>query len=548
MTVLVSPPPGDAAARWPLWLALVAVGGVFLLRLPGIVQPMGPDQGVYATIGWALQHDLALYRDLFEQKPPGIYLTYLLGFVLLGNRVSAIFWIDYVAGALTVLVVFDIGRRLVSLRFGALAAALVAIGTLPAARHGYGGFLERAVTETFITPLAAAAAWAAVLGLRRSADGWAFAAGLLIGAAAVYKQTALIYWPALTLWMWFVTDTARALRFGGVALAGVAIAPLLAFAWLWSQGVLGHAWIALVEFNLAYLAVGDQGIGYTLHQFAREAWRRVRGDEIWALGTLSAIVAVAAWRWRETPPGRLALLGVIWLGAALTATVANGPRLFTTYFVPSLVPLCLLSAWLLHQTLGSGRRQRVAAGLLVLAFAGVMLVRAGSLGRAASATIPDARHAIGQIDRETYLHRFRSRATQAFSAVENERLAAYIGAHTRPHERVFVFGMTAGAYFSSRRLPASRFLWAYAAVSQMIDRPGFGVDALAAELERTAPRYIVLQRHNADSFSGWRAAEAFEAAPLQALIGSSYREETEIGDFVLYRRLDAPPPAHAGPD
>jgi hypothetical protein len=34
------PAPG---AGWPLWLALAAVAAVFVLRLPNVVQSMGPD-------------------------------------------------------------------------------------------------------------------------------------------------------------------------------------------------------------------------------------------------------------------------------------------------------------------------------------------------------------------------------------------------------------------------------------------------------------------------------------------------------------------------
>jgi hypothetical protein len=70
----------------------------------------------------------------------------------------------------------------------------------------------------------------------------------------------------------------------------------------------------------------------------------------------------------------------------------------------------------------------------------------------------------------------------------------------------------------------------------MLPGPEFTVDTLAAELARSSPRYIILQRSNGDSFSGWRASEAFEAPALQALIAAGYARETEIGDFVLYRK------------
>jgi 4-amino-4-deoxy-L-arabinose transferase-like glycosyltransferase len=521
-----------------MWVCLCTVAAAFLVRVPGVVEPMGPDQGVYTTIAWGLHRGLTLYRDLWEQKPPAIYLTYLLGFTLFGSRESSVFWLDYLAAAVATVLLFDLGRRLVGTRFGALAAAVYALATLPAARHALGGFLERSVTETFITPLAIAAAWATTIAITRRQNGWALAAGLFIGVAVVFKQTAGIYWPALVLWTWFVTDFDRARRHAIYSGAGLAIAPLCTLVWLWAQGVLPDVRVAVVEYNLAYLALGDEGLLGTLERFAREVWRRMKTDEVWAVGTLGAAVAALAWRqWRLTREGWIAALGVVWLAAAFVAIVANGPRMFMTYFVPSLVPLSLLVAWLFDQTLGSRQRWKIVAGLLVLGLAAAMIVRSGSVNRAIGMTAWNTRHLTGDLDRETYLRRFQSRDGRAFSAADNARLAAYIRVHTEPHERVFVFGMSAGTYFLSGRLPASKFLWAYPAVSNMLDRPEFRVETLAEELGRVAPRYIVLQRYNGDSFSGWRAADSFASPPMADLL-RRYHHEVEIGHFAVYRLRD----------
>jgi hypothetical protein len=520
----------------PIVLSLAIVAVIFILRIPNMVLPMGPDQGVYTTIAWGLQNGLALYRDMFEQKLPGIYLAYVAGFSVFGAGTHTIFLLDYLAGLLTVAAVFGIGHRLQGPRFAAIASAVTAFATFPAARFAYGGFLERAITESFIIPIAAIAVWCGVSSGVRGGAKWAVAAGVLIGTAAVFKQTALIYLVVLVAWTWLVYGTRDAIRFALIATAGTIVVPTLVLGWLASRGVVQAMWQSTVEFNLAYLAIGDESTGATLIRFAQEIFRRARRDEIWALGGLAAAIAVLSWRWRATSAGRVAALGVLWLSGALIATIANGPRLFTTYFIPALVPLSILIAWLFDQTLGSSVRSRRLAGVLLLGVAAIFLVRSGSLRQATAATWDDTRRLLGRTSSQEYLQRFRSRGREAFNAATNERLAAYVQANTTPDERVFVFGMTAGTYFSSRRLPASRFLWAYAAVSEMLPGPEFTADALAAELTRTSPRYIILQRSNGDSFSGWRASEAFEAPPLQALITKAYARETEIGDFVLYRK------------
>src|SRR5262249_58686806 len=141
------------------------------------------------------------------------------------------------------------------------------------------------------------------------------------------------------------------------------------------------------------------------------------------------------------------------------------PRMFQTYFMPVLIPLCLLAAWLFDQAFVARPRWRIAAGAGVIALGGLMIFRSGSIVRAAVFTRADADQLFGVTDRPAYLQRFQSRSTRAFSAADAERLAEYLRANTQPDERIFVFGMTASAYFLSDRLPASRFLFVYPAVS-----------------------------------------------------------------------------------
>lgn len=63
-------------------LNLAVLGTVFffiLLRLPSIVEPYWyGDEGIYAVIGQAIRDGAVLYRDIWDNKPPGLYLIYAL--------------------------------------------------------------------------------------------------------------------------------------------------------------------------------------------------------------------------------------------------------------------------------------------------------------------------------------------------------------------------------------------------------------------------------------------------------------------------------------
>jgi len=60
----------------PRRAALALICALLILRLPSLVQPMGPDQGLYAYVGERILHGELAYRDAWDQKPPAIHYVY----------------------------------------------------------------------------------------------------------------------------------------------------------------------------------------------------------------------------------------------------------------------------------------------------------------------------------------------------------------------------------------------------------------------------------------------------------------------------------------
>src|SRR4026208_1844260 len=131
-------------------LAAVAAVPAFALRVPSIAEPLGIDQSLWASAVRGMARHQLLYRDVWEQRPPGIYFTYLAGFRILGWTPGAVAWLDILASTATTLLRFLIARRLSDTTIGALAAALYATLTIPGWLYRHDGFLERSVCETFI--------------------------------------------------------------------------------------------------------------------------------------------------------------------------------------------------------------------------------------------------------------------------------------------------------------------------------------------------------------------------------------------------------------
>ena len=84
----------------PIWLITLLVI-VFLLRIPSFFEPYWyGDEQIYLTLGQGIGKELLLYRDLYDNKPPLLYLVAAIA----GN----LFWFKVILGfwSITTIVLF----------------------------------------------------------------------------------------------------------------------------------------------------------------------------------------------------------------------------------------------------------------------------------------------------------------------------------------------------------------------------------------------------------------------------------------------------------
>ena len=518
-----------------LLLATITLGA-FCTRVVAIAEPLGIDQSLWASAAHGMAHGQRLYRDVWEQRPPGIYWIYEAGFRVLGSTPATVVWLDILASAATCLLLFLIAHRLSTPLTAALAAGLYAVLTMPSWLYGYGGFLERSVCETFIATCVALATYAAVGVVQRRSLGAALVLGLAAGAAVVLKPNAGLYFPALLLWM-FLYGGARGMVAPGImAIAGAAVVPVVAVAWLWRLDLLLDARIAVLDFNRYYVGQGFEPGGYLVN-FAKAVWLRIKTDPLWLAGIIGAGVAVGDFvRHRSMPPlaGLASLLG----GTAVLVIVVNGARLFNSYFINALVPLSLMAAWWLGDAAMRTRLRQVIATVTVLVML-TLLISRGYVDRVLGSAAADLAQLRGQADRSAYLDRFGGYATnRGYSARANVELGDYVRARTSPDERVFLIGISgAGVYFLSDRLTAHRFLRVNFFVDTDFPDPEFRLEPVLAGLAVSRPRYIIFEQLHGQSAMA-KSADALPNDPRVIELLKSYRFETRIEDFTLYRRSD----------
>ncbi|MCX6022578.1 MAG: glycosyltransferase family 39 protein, partial [Chloroflexi bacterium] len=204
--------------RWirrPEMALVLLLAFTLLLRTPSFFEPPWyDDEGIYAAVAHGMLNGRDLYRQILDNRPPGLYVIY--GLLLAGAGYQP--WLLKLGAALAVLagqaVLYLIGRRLWSPATGLVAAALTGVLlSLP--------FLEGNIANAELFMLAPVA-----LGMLGVLRGEYVMAGVCFGIAFLIKQIAGLELLAAGLAvLWWAPQPGRALvRLGLGALAPVAVA------------------------------------------------------------------------------------------------------------------------------------------------------------------------------------------------------------------------------------------------------------------------------------------------------------------------------------
>jgi hypothetical protein len=442
----------SAGRRWGVvaLLALVLIIARWRTRL----EPQQCDLTTYAVIGHELLAGRSLYSDLWDSKPPAIYVTYAAA-----ERVAGYGW----TAILLLNILFSVAILLLCYRLGGLWAAFfwtLVSGDL---------YLEanQPNTELMINACVMAAI-ACLLIPSKCVVRKGIAAGLLLALACLYKTVAII--PAVLLAAALLqlksrrTAVALALS-GGLVAAGVC-------AYFAAAGRWTDFWSATVVYN-RHLAGQAPFAGYPLHFLKAMAslkfWGTVlpwRAWQPWFL--LGGVAAVGCWRGWRRRDARWTLWS-FWAGGTLVAIALPG-YFFSHYFQLALPVLCLGAAWTLHDLQAGGHGRGVLiAGCLVMVTLGVM-----------------ERDAIRYSPEEASYLLWGERFIR-------ER-AAGLELKTLPSNDVFYqWGTASGLYFYSGRRPPSGVLWHPSVVSGPVSQRLS--ERLIRDLERTSPAWIVSTQH-----------------------------------------------------
>ncbi len=451
-----------------------------LLYLPFLGTPFERDEGVYATIAEGIFNEKVPYRDLFDNKPPLVYIWYFLSFVLFGENVIAPRIVACAFLALTTLSLFGFARLAFGREVARLAATVFAVST------GLPFVSLHANTEAFLLLPLVVALLAFAVGMRRDRLLWFFVAGAASGLAIMTKQVAVWNLLALLIAALWLHRGAKAHVFQRAApavclLAGSVVSTGLVALPFAIVGAAQDFFYANFLYNVAYLWI----LSGAQRAFILTAGGLYGLFFIVAAAPLvigSALGLLALLRVRAPLDARVFILWSIALGLG----VATGGRFYPHYFMAALPAMAVLTGVAIHHRF-MGRRLERPARLTILACVFALTVSFGTVG------LLYFRH-------DATERQFSQRVYQQNEwAKSSEELASYLAQHTGADDEIFNYGRESQLYFYAHRTPASRYFYDYAytydehALQQTLDvlrqdPPEYIVDSMLPPLFRASDR------------------------------------------------------------
>jgi hypothetical protein len=440
-------------------IVVAAVLFVLVRALPILNFPMGCDHGTYLTIGQGLLDGKQLYRDLWDNKPPGIFIAYA-GIAKVFGRAM---WSAAAVDILLLLLISYLLFRFTEAYIGRAGAAVAVM--IYASMHGEMKYFWIAQPETFQV----ACVLAGYLLMTRLGSRWrasSVLAGLLLGCACWLKYNAVAFLPFLLLLPYLDTSQLdrKAPRLSlsiswrnwfpraSLFLGGLAAAIVIVLAWIFVKG----AWPAMREMQFEvlprYAAMGiERNRHYLLSVFTRTnydlgAWN------LW--GALAGLVVARSRR-------DLARFAPLFL-AALTsyAAVAIQVRFHDYYFQTCYPFFAVLWAYLAVSIFEGSRalarvfkhrNWRFAAGLVWVVFAQAVFWPIPEEFAQLTNRYEELRE--WQVDRDGFYSNYPRQLP--FELLRGQfEVIHYLKQNATPSDGVFVWGSNCLIY-----LPPQQYLW-----------------------------------------------------------------------------------------
>lgn len=466
---------------WPLVAILL---GIFLFRIPSFFEPHWyGDEGIYLAIGQTMQKGAVLYRDIWDNKPPLLYLFYAISPTLLWAKISATI---FVLG--TVFVTYKITKNYwTTLIVGILLSLPVFEGTI-------------ANAELYFTlPIAIAA----YLFLKEKVNpfviGFLFTLAFLIKVPAVFDFLGLFLAYTVIQLHTKVKLTEIFKKYLLFLLPLLVSLALLAIYFHLNNGF-GDFITAVFKQNFSYVAIDSGPLSKLSNPLFVKAF-------LLLFFLLFETLLFA----KKMVPKELFIL-LTWFGFSLYgALLSNRPYL---HYLLQIIPPGII---LIHYLIKNLKKHFIFFILLIFVFYFLFSMFKGAFALDVRSYYTNFFDYISERKTgEQYANYFDRRA------VTNYQIGNYIKENSLVNDPLFVWGDNAFVYVLSERSPATKFIQAH----HLTTIPPINYDLIILRLIKYQPKFIVVSR-----------PVNFQFPKLEAFLKKNYRWIQTFQDIYVYQNI-----------
>ena len=549
-TSSVRPPPAEVVPRLSIrdpdaWLAWAAWAVIAFCAIDILTFSFGRDQSIYALVGEGVLHGKMPYRDLWDFKPPGIFLVYALAQGLFGRGMVAIRVLE-VLGLLASVFGF---MKLAETFFDRPRAGLVG-AAVAALIHAELEFWHTAQPEVFGGYITLAALILATSPAHRDRRYWVWVGtGVLFGIAFLFKPP--LGGGAFVCGAYLAKreqQRANSTKHGLLAMAVVGASALLPIvlcgAWFAARGAWPALRWTLAEFTPGYTALGwkDRQAAGMLYYALEEAFFKF--SALAAAGMIS-MAAITPLHGRERE-GTFLVLGIL---AIQIAGVAMQGKFFPYHYTASLQLIGFLAGLGLYKL---WRRCVGGVGGLGGALAFVSFVVVVASMRTASRDLPQdfSDRALMRLRYAFRMEPYKTREAidhdtsyvADFNLGADRDVALEVRSRTSSSDPIFVWGFEPAIYWFAERAPSSRFIYDVPQRSEW--QQHYARNELMHDLAQRPPALFIVQHNDVFPSVTGHVLDSNDELPgfpeLQAYLATGYTFLKRIEDFDLYERHPSP--------
>ena len=462
----------DKTLRVAWWTLAVIVFGVTVairIRLLGI--PLERDEGEYAYAGQLMLQGIPPYKLAYNMKFPGTYAAYAVIMSIFGQTIFGIHLGLLLVNAITVALIFLLGRRLMDSTAGIAAATSYAVLSMSPSVLG---LASHATNFVMVFVLGGTLLILKVYDSGRSAFGRLFASGLLFGLAVLMKQSGAFFVAFATIYL-IVKEFHRERKETGLFLrmliftAGVILPFGITCVLLWRAGVFRQFWFWTIDYARQYGGIVPLD---RAPEIFLQSTKEVTGVS-WPLWILAGVGAVAGLWHQRTRANATFLLGFLFFSAL---ALCPGFYFRYHYFILVLPAVSLLVGTAI------GKLSDLLGGRTIVVRSIPLLMLCVTL------SLPILWH------KKLFFEVSPVEACEMIYSenpfLESVRIAEYVREHTGPDDTIAVLGSEPEIYFYAQRHSATGYIYTYSLMEPQKYAQQMQQEMIR-EIESARPRYLI---------------------------------------------------------